>query len=326
MKAVLIDRPGDETVLRIGDAPDPVAGPGELRLRVAATAVNRADLLQRQGMYPPPPGASPILGLECAGTVVEIGAGVTGWKPGDRAMALLAGGGHAEQVVVHAGSALRVPERLSLEEAAAIPEVFLTAFLNLFEVGGLGAGGSALVHGGGSGVGTASIQLAKAAGARILVTAGSADKCTRCLELGADAAIDYRKENFAERVREETGGRGVDVVLDSIGAKYFESNLACLAMGGRLVLIGLMGGAKVEANLAVLLARRLHVIGSTLRARPVEEKAAIVAAFERRFGADLAAGRVRPIVDRVLPLAQVAAAHRAMKASEHFGKIVLKVG
>lgn len=326
MKAVLIDRPGDETVLRIGEAPEPAMGPGELRLRVAATAVNRADLLQRQGMYPPPPGASSILGLECAGTVVEMGVGVTGWKPGDRAMALLAGGGYAEQVVVHAGSALRVPERLSLEEAAAIPEVFLTAFLNLFEVGGLSAGGSALVHGGGSGVGTASIQLVKAAGARVLITAGSEDKCVRCLELGADVAIDYRKENFAERVREETGGRGVEVVLDSIGAQYFEGNLASLAMGGRLVLIGLMGGAKVEANLAVLLAKRLHVIGSTLRARPVEEKAAIVAAFERRFGADLAAGRVRPIVDRVLPLEDVAEAHRSMKASEHFGKIVLKVG
>jgi putative PIG3 family NAD(P)H quinone oxidoreductase len=326
MKAVLIDRPGDETVLRIGEAPEPAIGPGELRLRVAATAVNRADLLQRQGMYPPPPGASQILGLECAGTVAEIGAGVTGWKAGDRAMALLAGGGYAEQVVVHAGSALRVPERLSLEEAAAIPEVFLTAFLNLFEVGGLSAGGRALVHGGGSGVGTASIQLVKAAGARILITAGSEDKCSRCLELGADVAIDYRKENFAERVREETGGRGVDVVLDSIGAQYFEGNLASLATGGRLVLIGLMGGAKVEANLAVLLSRRLHVIGSTLRARHVEEKAAIVAAFERRFGADLAAGRVRPVVDRVLPLEQVAEAHRSMKASEHFGKIVLKVG
>jgi putative PIG3 family NAD(P)H quinone oxidoreductase len=326
MKAVLIDRPGDETVLRIGEAPEPVMGPGELRLRVAATAVNRADLLQRQGMYPPPPGASPLLGLECAGTVVELGAGVTGWKTGDRAMALLAGGGYAEQVVVHAGSALRVPERLSLEEAAAIPEVFLTAFLNLFEVGGLAAGGRALVHGGGSGVGTASIQLVKAAGAHILITAGSEDKCARCLELGADVAIDYRKENFAERVREETGGHGVDVVLDSIGAQYFEGNLASLATGGRLVLIGLMGGAKVEANLAVLLARRLHVIGSTLRARPVAEKAAIVAAFERRFGADLAAGRVRPIVDRVLPLEEVAEAHRSMKASEHFGKIVLKVG
>jgi len=321
----LIDRPGDETVLRIGETPEPVLGAGELRLRVAATAVNRADLLQRQGMYPPPPGASPILGLECAGTVIEVGLGVTGWKPGDRAMALLAGGGYAEQVVVHAGSALRVPERLSLEEAAAVPEVFLTAFLNLFEVGSLPAAGSALVHGGGSGVGTASIQLVKAAGARVLITAGSEDKCARCLELGADVAIDYRKENFAERVREATGGRGVDVVLDSIGAAYLEGNLGSLAIGGRLVLIGLMGGAKVEVNLAVLLAKRLHVVGSTLRTRSVEEKAAIVTSFERRFGADLASGRVRPIVDRVLPLEQVADAHRSMKASEHFGKIVLRV-
>ncbi|MCX5739344.1 MAG: NAD(P)H-quinone oxidoreductase, partial [Proteobacteria bacterium] len=261
----------------------------------------------------------------CAGTVIEVGLGVTGWKPGDRAMALLAGGGYAEQVVVHAGSALRVPERLSLEEAAAVPEVFLTAFLNLFEVGSLPAAGSALVHGGGSGVGTASIQLVKAAGARVLITAGSEDKCARCLELGADVAIDYRKENFAERVREATGGRGVDVVLDSIGAAYLEGNLGSLAIGGRLVLIGLMGGAKVEVNLAVLLAKRLHVVGSTLRTRSVEEKAAITASFERRFGADLASGRVRPIVDRVVPLEQVADAHRAMKASEHFGKIVLRV-
>ena len=325
MKAVLIDRPGDETVLRIGDAPEPALGAGELRLRVAATAVNRADLLQRQGLYPPPPGASPILGLECAGTVLEVGEGVASWKVGDRAMALLAGGGYAEQVVVHAGSAMRVPERLSLEEAAAVPEVFLTAFLNLFEVGALPAGGTALVHGGGSGVGTASIQLVKAAGARVLVTAGSEEKCARCLELGADVAIDYRKEEFPARVREATEGRGVDVVLDSIGAQYFDGNLACLALGGRLVLIGLMGGAKVEANLAVLLAKRLHVVGSTLRTRPVAEKAAIVAAFERRFGSDLASGRVRPIVDRVLPLEQVAEAHRSMKASEHFGKIVLQV-
>jgi tumor protein p53-inducible protein 3 len=325
MKAVLIDRPGDETVLRLGEAPEPTLGAGELRLRVAATAVNRADLLQRQGMYPPPPGASPILGLECAGTVLEVGEGVAGWRVGDRAMALLAGGGYAEQVVVDAGSALHVPQRLSLEEAAAVPEVFLTAYLNLFEVGALPEGGAALVHGGGSGVGTASIQLVKAAGARVLVTAGSEEKCARCLELGADVAIDYRKEEFPARVREATGGRGVDVVLDSIGAQYFEGNLGCLALGGRLVLIGLMGGAKVEANLAVLLAKRLHVVGSTLRTRTVAEKAAIAAAFERRFGADLASGRVRPIVDRVLPLEQVADAHRSMKASEHFGKIVLKV-
>lgn len=325
MRAILIERPGDETVLKPGEAEAPPLGPGELRIRVAATAVNRADLLQRQGLYPPPPGASPILGLECAGTVTEIGAGVAGWAIGDRVMALLAGGGYAEEVVVHAGSALRVPDRLSLEEAAAVPEVFLTAYLNLFELGALPDGGTALVHGGGSGVGTAAIQLVKAAGGRILVTAGSDEKCAQCAELGADLAINYRTERFAERVREATGGRGADVVLDSIGAPYLEGNLAALATGGRLVLIGLMGGAKAEINLAALLARRVSVIGSTLRARPVEEKAAIVAGFERRFGADLAAGRIRPIVDRVLPLDRAADAHRAMKASEHFGKIVLRV-
>ncbi|RIK94590.1 MAG: NADPH:quinone oxidoreductase [Proteobacteria bacterium] len=325
MRAVLIERPGDETVLRVGDAERPALGAGELRIAVAATAVNRADLLQRQGHYPPPPGASPLLGLECAGTVAEIGAGVAGWALGDRVMALLPGGGYAEEVVVHAGSAMRVPERLSLEEAAAVPEVFLTAFSNLFPIGRLEAGGSALVHGGGSGVGTAAIQLIRAAGARAIVTAGSDEKCARCRDLGADVAIQYRTESFAERVKEVTGGRGVDVVLDSLGASYLEGNLASLAIGGRLVLIGLMGGAKVEMNLAALLARRLSVIGSTLRTRPLEEKAAIVAGFEARFGADLAAGRIRPIVDRVLPLERAAEAHRAMKASEHFGKIVLRV-
>lgn len=325
MRAVLTDRPGDESVLRIGEAPAPALGPGELRLRVAATAVNRADLLQRQGLYPPPPGASPILGLECAGTVAEVGPGVSGWRVGDRAMALLAGGGYAEEVVVHAGSAMPVPPNLSLEEAAAVPEVFLTAYLNLFELGGLAAGGTALVHGGGSGVGTAAIQLCRAAGARVFVTAGSEDKCERCRALGADLAVNYRTESFAQRVAEATGGRGVDVVLDPIGAAYLADNLASLAVGGRLVLIGLMGGAKAEIALGPLLTRRLSVIGSTLRTRPVEEKAAIVAAFAKRFGADLAAGRIRPIVDRVLPLDAVAEAHRAMKASEHFGKIVLRV-
>jgi putative PIG3 family NAD(P)H quinone oxidoreductase len=326
VKAVLIDRPGDETVLRVGEAPAPPApGPGELRIRVAATAVNRADLLQRQGLYPPPPGASPILGLECAGTVAELGEGVAGWRVGDRAMALLAGGGYAEEVVVHAGSAMAVPARLSLEEAAAVPEVFLTAYLNLFELGGLAAGGTALVHGGGSGVGTAAIQLCRAAAARVFVTAGSPDKCQRCRALGADLAVDYRSESFAEQVRQATGGRGVDVVLDSIGAAYLADNLGSLALGGRLVLIGLMGGAKAEIGLAALLARRLSVIGSTLRTRPIEEKAAIVAGFQARFGDDLATGRIRPVVDRVLPLAAVADAHRAMKASEHFGKIVLRV-
>lgn len=325
MRAILIERPGDETVLQIGETDPPALVPGALRIQVVATAVNRADLLQRQGHYPPPPGASAILGLECAGTVREIGAGVAGWKVGDRAMALLPGGGYAEQVVVHAGSAMPIPERLSFEEAAAVPEVFLTAYLNLFELGALPANGSALVHGGGSGVGTAAIQLVKAAGGRVLVTAGSDEKCAQCRELGADVAIHYRNEKFAERVRESTDGRGVDVVLDSIGAPYLEGNLASLAIGGRLVLIGLMGGAKVEMNLAVLLAKRASVIGSTLRTRSVEEKAAIVAGFQQRFGADLSAGRIRPIVDRVLPLDRAADAHRAIKASEHFGKIVLKV-
>jgi putative PIG3 family NAD(P)H quinone oxidoreductase len=325
MRAILIERPGDETVLRIGETEAPPIAAGALRIRVAATAVNRADLLQRQGLYPPPPGASPLLGLECAGTVTELGAGVKTWKVGDRAMALLPGGGYAEEVVVDAGSALPIPPRLTFEEAAAVPEVFLTAYLNLFELGGLAAGGSALVHGGGSGVGTAAIQLVKAAGGRILVTAGSDEKCAQCRELGADVAIHYRNEKFADRVREATDGRGVDVVLDSIGAPYLEGNLASLAIGGRLVLFGLMGGAKVEINLAVLLAKRASVIGSTLRTRPVEEKAAIAAGFQRRFGADLAAGRIRPIVDRIVPLDRAADAHRAMKASEHFGKIVLKV-
>jgi len=325
MRAIVIERPGDETVLQIGEADAPRLGPGELRIQVAATAVNRADLLQRQGLYPPPPGASPILGLECAGTVAEVGTGVAGWKVGDLAMALLPGGGYAEQVAVHAGSAMPIPSSLSFTDAAAIPEVFLTAYLNLFELGALPEGGAALVHGGGSGVGTAAIQLVKAAGGRILVTAGSDEKCAQCRELGADVAINYRTQKFADRVREATDGRGVDVVLDSIGAPYLDGNLASLAIGGRLVLIGLMGGAKVEANLAVLLAKRASVIGSTLRTRPVEEKAAIVAGFQRRFGADLAAGRIRAIVDRVLPLARAADAHRAMKASEHFGKIVLAV-
>jgi putative PIG3 family NAD(P)H quinone oxidoreductase len=325
MKAILIDAPGDESVLRLGDAPAPALEPGGLRLRVAASAVNRADLLQRQGLYPPPPGASEILGLECAGEVIEVAEGVEGWKPGDRAMALLAGGGYAEEVAVHAGSALPVPDSLSLEEAAAVPEVFLTVFLNVFQLAALPEGGSVLVHGGGSGIGTAALQLVKAAGGTIVVTAGSEAKCARCRELGADAAVNYREDDFVEAARQATAGRGVDVLLDSIGAPYLERNLRSLAVGGRLVLIGLMGGAKAEIGLGQLLMRRLQLIGSTLRARPVEEKAAIVSAFQARFAAALEKGEIRPVVDRVLPLERVAEAHRVMKASEHFGKIVLRV-
>ena len=326
MKAIVFDAPGDESVLRIAEVPVPDLVAGSVRLRVAAAAVNRADLMQRQGMYPPPPGASELLGLECAGVISEVAPDVEGWRPGDRAMALLAGGGYAEETVVHAGSLMPVPEALSLEQAAAIPEVFLTVFLNVFQLGGLPPGGTALVHGGGSGIGTAAIQLVRAAGAKIVVTAGSEEKCRRCRELGADVAVNYRTGDFASEALEATGGRGVDVVLDSIGAPYLEANLKALAVGGRLVLIGLMGGARVEINLAALLVRRLQVIGSTLRARPVEEKAAIVAAFLERFGESLAKGEIGAIVDRVLPLEQAGEAHRVVKASEHFGKVVLRVG
>lgn len=325
MKAIVIEEPGAEDCMQIGEFESPALVPGALRLRVAAAGVNRADLLQRQGLYPPPKGESPLLGLECAGEVIEVGEGVSGWSPGDRAMALLPGGGYAEEVVVDAGSAMRVPGDLSLEEAAALPEVLLTVFLNVFQLGGLQDGGAVLVHGGGSGIGTATIQLVKAAGGTVVVTAGSDDKCKRCLELGADVAVDYRSGDFTAAAKEATGGRGVDVVLDSIGAPYLEGNLAALANDGRLVLIGLMGGAKAEISLGALLTRRLQVIGSTLRTRSKAEKAAIVSGFEARFGADLAAGRIRPIVDRVLPLSEAPAAHRAMKASEHFGKIVLQV-
>jgi putative PIG3 family NAD(P)H quinone oxidoreductase len=325
VRAIVAAKPGEAEVLELGEAPAPPLVPGSLRIRVAATAVNRADLLQRRGLYPPPPGASPILGLECAGEVMEVASDVRSWKPGDRAMALLSGGGYAEEVVVDAGSAMPVPAKLSLEEAAALPEVFLTVFSNVFQLGGLAPGNTALVHGGGSGIGTAAIQMVKLAGARILVTAGSDEKCQRCLALGADLAVNYRTGDFAAEAKRATGGEGVDVVLDSIGAAYFEKNLAALRTGGRLVLIGLMGGAKTEVNLALLLARRLSVIGSTLRTRPAAEKAAIVTGFRARFGADLESGKLRPVVDRVLPLARAAEAHRLLEASEHFGKVVLRV-
>ena len=325
MKAIVCEAPGAEDVMKIGDVPSPALGPEELRIAVRATSVNRADLLQRQGLYPPPPGASPILGLECAGEVIEVGPGASGWQIGERAMGLLPGGGYAAEAVVHHGSAMHVPPALSFEEAGALPEVFLTAFLNLFMLGGATAGGAALVHGGGSGVGTASIALLREAGVRCLVTAGSDDKCQRCRDLGADAAINYRNGDFAAAVRTATDGRGVNVVLDSIGGRYLASNLDCLAADGRLVIIGLIGGAKAEINLALVLLRRVHVIGSTLRTRAVADKAEIVARFVQRFGAAVAAGRIKPVIDRVLPLEQAPEAHRVVQSSAHFGKVVLRV-
>ena len=323
MRAITIEKSGDERVLRLTELPQPSPGPGEVRIRVVASAVNRADLMQARGLYPPPAGAPETLGLECAGAIAELGAGVDGFAVGDRVMALLAGGGYAEEAIVHAGSLISVPDDLPLEQAAALPEVFLTVFLNVFQLGGLAEGGPALVHGGGSGIGTAASQLLRCAGAMSVVTAGSDEKCAQCLELGADVAVNYRSGDFVEAVSKHTSGRGADVVLDSIGAKYFEKNLASLALGGRLVLIGLMGGAQSEINLGLLLTRRLQVIGSTLRARPVAEKAAIVRGFVDRFGEALREGRIRPIIDRTLPLADAMEAHRVLQASEHFGKVVL---
>lgn len=325
MRAIEVSGEGKAARLQLGEVPAPKPGANELAIDVVATAVNRADLLQSRGLYPPPPGASPILGLECAGVVSEQGAEVRGFRRGDRVMALLAGGGYAERVTVDAGSVMPVPEGMSFATAAAIPEVFLTCYLNLFQLGSVTRGDWVLVHGGGSGIGTAAIALLQASGAHVIVTCGSEAKCARARELGADVALNYREGPFAERVLEETGGEGVALVLDSIGAPYLEAHLRCLRVGGRLVLIGLMGGARTEIQLGLLLAKRLQLIGSTLRARPVEEKAAIVRAFHERFGADLATGRLRPVVDRELPLAQAQEAHDVVERSEHFGKVVLRV-
>ena len=325
MKAILIDKPGDETCMKLGETARPALAPGAVRIRSVACGVNRADLLQRQGFYPPPPGASPILGLECAGRIAEIAADVKGFRIGERVMALLPGGGYAEEAVVDAGSVMRLPDGVSFDEGAGSIETLLTVFLNVFQLGALPAAGSVLVHGGGSGIGTTAIDLVKRAGGRIIVTAGSDEKCRRCLELGADAALNYRSEDWALAAREATGGRGVDVVLDSIGASYLDGNLRALADDGALVVIGLMGGAKTEIPLGVLLARRLRVIGSTLRTRSAGQKAAIVAAFRTRFGADFDAGRIRPVIHHVFPLADAPEAHRMLKASSHFGKVVLRI-
>ncbi|MGH7947629.1 MAG: NAD(P)H-quinone oxidoreductase [Candidatus Binataceae bacterium] len=326
MKAVIAERPGDESVLKIAEVLDPVPSARELLIRVRAAGVNRADLLQRQGFYPPPPGASEIIGLECAGEVISAGAEVSGWKAGDCAMALLAGGGYAEKAAVHFGSAMKIPAALGDDEAAAFPEVFLTAFLNIFQLARAQKGDTVLVHGGGSGVGTAAILLLKESGIRSIVTAGSDEKCNSCLKLGADIAINYNKGPFAPHVKSVTNGRGVDVVLDHIGADYLAQNLESLAQGGRLVLIGAMKGTRGEIDLMPVLRRHLTIVGSTLRSRPVEEKAQIVSAFLQRFGAALEAGRLRPPIYRALPAAEAAEAHRMMQRSEHFGKIVLRFG
>src|SRR3954452_892030 len=307
MRAIVVR----DKALHIENVPSPTAGPDDILINVRACGVNRADLLQREGHYPPPPGASDILGLECAGVDTNSG---------ERVMALLAGGGYAEQVAVHKGSVMRVPDALSDEEAAAIPEGFLTAFLTIFLLARAQRGETVLIHGGGSGVGTAATTLCKLAGMRVIVTAGSDEKCARCIEHGADVAINYKTEDFGEKAK------GVDVILDHIGAPYLPRDLSALAMGGRVVIIGSMGGSRMaEIDVNSLLGKRQQIIGSTLRARPVHEKAALVAAFIERFGDDLREGRIRPVISDVLPVDRFADAHRKMESSEHFGKIVLRV-
>lgn len=323
MQAVVFDQPGDEEVLRVAEVSPPTLRDGEVRIAVTGAGINRADLLQRRGLYPPPPGASEIIGLECAGTLTEIGAGIDDLAVGDRVMALLAGGGYATEAVVPSVCVMRTPENFTDLEAASIPEVFITAFLNLFLIGDLEPDSTVLVHGGSGGVGTAAIQLARCAGARVFVTAGSEDRCRACLDLGAEAAFNYREIDFLSATLDATGGYGVDVVLDCIGGEYLDRHLDVLAIYGRLVVIGLQGGARAEIDLTRLMRKRLTITGSTLRARPAEEKGRIIEAFVRRFGPDLMTGAIRPILDRVLPLEEVAEAHRLLADGKIFGKLVL---
>lgn len=323
MYAITIPEPGGPEALVWAEVPDPVPGDGEVLVEVAASAVNRADLLQRQGFYNPPPGASPYPGLECAGRITALGPGVSRWAVGDQVCALLSGGGYAQQVVVPVGQLLPVPPGLGVAEAAALPEVACTVWSNVFMIAHLRPGETLLVHGGASGIGTMAVQLAKAVGARVAVTAGSRAKLDRCAELGADILINYREQDFVEELRAATDDHGADVILDLMGAKYLERNVTALAVNGRLAVIGMQGGTKGELNLAALLAKRGAVTATSLRARPPEEKAAIVAAVREHVWPLLADGRVRPVVDRTLPMREAAQAHRVLDESSHIGKVVL---
>jgi putative PIG3 family NAD(P)H quinone oxidoreductase len=325
MRAITLPRHGDADVLTPAEVPDATAGPGEVLVEVVATAVNRADVMQRRGFYDPPPGASPYPGLECSGRIAALGDGVTGWAVGDEVCALLSGGGYASLVAVPAGQLLPVPAGVSLVEAAALPEVVCTVWSNVFQLAALRPGEVLLVHGGTSGIGTMTIQLAVRHGARVLCTVGSADKAVRAEQLGAERAIRYRDEDFVEVVRELTSGRGADVVLDNMGAAYLERNVEVLAVGGRLVVIGLQGGVKGQLDLGRLLGKRASVHATSLRARPAEEKAAIVAAVLSEVWPAVEAGQVRPVIDRLLPLDDAAEAHRVLEGSTHVGKILLTV-
>jgi putative PIG3 family NAD(P)H quinone oxidoreductase len=325
MRFIDITQPGGPEALRVAEAPMPVPGPGEVLIRVAAAGLNRADILQRKGYYPPPPGASPVLGLEASGHIADIGAGVTEWKAGDAVCALLAGGAYAEYCVAPAGQCLPVPDHMSVADAAALPEAVFTVWTNLFDPPCLRPGETLLVQGGSSGVGSMAIQVAHLFGARVAATAGSPAKCDFCIATGCEQAFDYKTEDWSEAARRWTGGRGVDVILDMVGGDYFPRHLQLLAPRGRLVHIAYSRGSEVTADLAVIMRHRLTVTGSTLRSRPVAEKTALRDSIRNRLWPHVAAGRIRPIIDRCFPLEQAAEAHRRMESSEHIGKILLAV-
>lgn len=323
MRAIAITQPGGPEVLQPATLPTPVAGPGEVLIEVAAAGVNRPDVVQRQGFYAPPPGAPDTPGLEVAGTIVQLGAGVTGWSLGDKVCALVAGGGYAHYCVAPAVQCLPVPAGMDMIAAAAIPETFFTVWTNLFDGGHLQTGESLLVHGGSSGIGTTAIQIAKAFGARVFATAGSDDKCAVCTQLGAERAINYRNEDFVSVIKELTGGAGVDIILDMVGGAYVERNISSLAMGGRLVNIAFLEGSKVSLNLMPVMLKRLILTGSTLRPRSIAEKSLIANALREKIWPLLAAGKLLPVIDSTYALEDAAAAHARMESSAHIGKLVL---
>ena len=326
MTAIAITEPGGPMVLKPEKRPLPLPGPGEILIRVRAAGVNRPDVLQRQGAYPPPPGASDLPGLEVAGEVAALGDGVKRWRAGDPVTALTPGGGYAEFCLVDESNALPVPHGFTFTEAAAVPETFFTVWHNVFQRGGLKAGETFLVHGGTSGIGTAAIQLAKAFGARVIATAGSAEKCEACTKLGADRVVNYRSEDFVAAVKEATGGKGADVILDMVGGEYIARNYDAAAVDGRIVQIAFLQGAKASADFSKLMIKRLTHTGSTLRPRSVEFKAGIAAELERQVWPLLAERKIAPVMDMIFPLREAWRAHERMQEGEHIGKIVLDVG
>jgi len=325
MKAIVVKKSDGDPLLNWQKVPDVACGPEQVLVDIKATAVNRADLLQAQGLYPAPQGESQILGLEMCGVIAAVGESAAGWQVGDRVLGLLSGGGYAQQVAVHPQMLIRLPDNWSFVEGAAIPEVWLTAYSNLFMEAGLQAGEKVLIHAGGSGVGTAGLQLAEAVGATVYITAGTEAKLDKCLELGAALAVNYKKQDFFKEIRDVTGRQGVDVILDPVGASYLAQNLNLLRVNGRLVIIGLMGGNTAEINLGALLGKSLRIIGTRLRARPLSEKIAITREFKERFWPMLEQGKLQPVIDRVFPIKEAQAAHGHVRQNLNTGKVVLEM-